>query len=103
MGHSITFNGSGTTGPSGQTLSYAWNFGDGATGTGVSPTHSYATAGTYTVTLTVTDGVGGSSTSTTTATILTAPVASAGGPIPETSVSQSPLIARGPQVRQARR
>jgi len=80
VGHSITFNGSGTTGPSGQTLSYAWNFGDGATGTGVSPTHSYATAGTYTVTLTVTDGVGGSSTSTTTATILTAPVASAGGP-----------------------
>ncbi|MBQ4577428.1 MAG: fibronectin type III domain-containing protein [Clostridia bacterium] len=39
-------------------VSYAWNFGDGATGTGVSPTHTYAGAGAFTVTLTVTDACG---------------------------------------------
>ncbi|HYF63231.1 MAG TPA: PKD domain-containing protein [Herpetosiphonaceae bacterium] len=36
-------------------LSYAWDFGDGATGTGQNPSHAYAAAGTYSVTLTVTD------------------------------------------------
>ncbi|MCA1811105.1 MAG: PKD domain-containing protein, partial [Halobacteriales archaeon] len=38
--------------------SYAWAFGDGATGSGVTASHTYGTAGAKTVSLTVTDGEG---------------------------------------------
>ncbi len=68
-GQAVTFDGSKSTAPSGQTLTYAWNFGDSTTGTGVSPTHSYSAAGTYTVSLKVTDTSGGSNTAMTTASI----------------------------------
>ncbi len=44
--------------PDGTIASYAWDFGDGATGNGPSPTHTYSAAGTYTVGLTVTDNDG---------------------------------------------
>jgi PKD repeat protein len=50
---------SGSTDADGTIASYAWDFGDGATGTGVTASHHYATAGTYTVTLTVADDDGG--------------------------------------------
>ena len=46
-------------------LTYAWNFGDGATGTGMSPTHAYARPGTYTVTLNVSNAAGRDSRTTT--------------------------------------
>jgi len=39
----------------GDTLTYAWDFGDTNTSTDASPTHVYAAAGTYDVVLTVTD------------------------------------------------
>ncbi len=64
-----TFNGSGSTDDVG-IVSYAWTFGDGATGTGVNPSHTYASAGTYSVKLTVTDG-GGLSNSLTKSVTLT--------------------------------
>jgi RHS repeat-associated protein len=79
-GQTITFNGTKSTGPSGQSLSYEWSFGDGSTGTGKSPTHSYTAVGTYTVSLTVIDNLGGSSTASTTATIANIPTANPGGP-----------------------
>ena len=44
--------------PEAGALTYAWDFGDGATGTGVTASHTYASAGTYTVALTVTDNGG---------------------------------------------
>jgi len=41
----------------GDTLSYAWSFGDGGTSTEESPAHTYATPGTFVAWLTVSDGV----------------------------------------------
>ena len=77
----LTFNGSGSSDPQGETLTYTWNFGDNSTGTGVSPTHIYTAPGTYTVSLIVTNTSKLNSTASTTATIAAQPpVANAGGP-----------------------
>jgi PKD repeat protein len=55
----INFNASGSTAAPGHFItSYAWTFGDGASGSGAIVTHSYSSAGTFTVTLQVTDDVG---------------------------------------------
>ena len=53
---SISFDGLLSYDPEGDPLTYAWTYGDGATGTGVTPTHSYTAAGIYDVCLTVNDG-----------------------------------------------
>jgi PKD repeat protein len=77
----ITFNGSGSYDPDGDSLTYAWIFGDGNTGTGVNPTHVYTAGGTYTVTLVVNDGKVDSEPSYSTATIAEVndpPIADAG-------------------------
>ena len=50
--------------PDGEIVSYAWTFGDGATGTGVMTSHSYVAQGAYTVGLTVRDNDGGERTAT---------------------------------------
>lgn len=68
-GTAIQFDGSGSSAPDGDALSYAWDFGDGTSGTGVAPTHAYADNGSYAVTLTVNDGQGGTATATATATV----------------------------------
>jgi subtilisin family serine protease/PKD repeat protein len=56
VGQPLTFNGSGSSDPDGDALTYRWDFGDGATGTGASPVHTYQAKGTYTVSLVVNDG-----------------------------------------------
>jgi len=65
----IGFDGSASTDPDGDILTYEWTFGDGATETRPNPTHVYATAGIYTVRLTVNDGHEGINTAETTATV----------------------------------
>jgi len=52
----INFDGSASTGEEGETLAYAWNFGDGTTAQGAKASHSYKKGGQYTATLTVNDG-----------------------------------------------
>ena len=77
----ITLSGSSSSDPDGDALTYAWDFGDGATGSGVAPAHAYATVGTFTVALTVNDGTVSSAPALATVTISNqAPTADAGGP-----------------------
>ncbi len=54
------------TDPDGDTLTYAWNFGDGETANGTSATHAYDAADSYAVTVTASDGKGGTSQATVT-------------------------------------
>jgi PKD repeat protein len=73
-GTAVSFSGAASSDPQSETLTYAWNFGDGSTGTGVSSTHTYAADGTYTVSLTVTNTSNLTATATSKATIAAAPL-----------------------------
>jgi PKD repeat protein len=68
-GNAVSFQGTASVPDPTDTLSYLWDFGDGATSNQQSPTHSYAGAGTYNVSLTVTDSEEASTTAKTTAVI----------------------------------
>ena len=57
-GTAASFDASGSSDAVGIISSYAWNFGDGATGTGKTTSHIYAARGTDHVTLTVTNDAG---------------------------------------------
>ncbi|MBC7260896.1 MAG: PKD domain-containing protein, partial [Chloroflexi bacterium] len=52
----ISFDGTASSDPDSDPLTYTWDFGDNHTGTGANPSHSYAVAGIYNVCLTVNDG-----------------------------------------------
>lgn len=54
----VSFDGSGSSDPDADEISFLWNFGDGQTSTEMRPTHTYNTPGNFTVTLTVTDALG---------------------------------------------
>ncbi|MEU6341128.1 ThuA domain-containing protein [Streptomyces sp. NPDC046977] len=54
----VGFSSAGTVDPDGDTLTYAWDFGDGGTSTAADPAHTYRTNGTYTANLTVKDPTG---------------------------------------------
>ncbi|MBI4684009.1 MAG: PKD domain-containing protein [Nitrospirae bacterium] len=73
VGEIVQFNGSGSSDPDGDPLTYIWDFGDEGTGVGVNPNHTYSNTGTYTVKLTVTDGRGGIAATQTTANIIELP------------------------------
>ena len=51
----VSFDGSASSDPDGDALTYAWNFGDGTSGSGVKPTHAYTANGDYNVSLVVKD------------------------------------------------
>jgi PKD repeat protein len=60
----FSFTAQGASDADGQTLTYSWNFGDGATGTGQTTSHVYGTGGTFTVALSVSDGSASDDTTT---------------------------------------
>ena len=83
----IQFDGSGSSDPDGDTLSFTWDFGDGTTASGMMPMHTYSLADNYAVELVVDDGKGGSASAVTSASISAppaniniAPIADPGGP-----------------------
>ncbi len=54
----VNFSAAGSSDPNGDTLSYAWDFGDGATATGATAQYTYTQPGSFTAKLTVSDGRG---------------------------------------------
>lgn len=54
LGMPLTFNNAST----GNSLSYVWHYGDGATSAGATGSHAYTAPGVYTVKLVITDGFG---------------------------------------------
>jgi len=63
------FNASTSQDPDGSIVSYAWEFGDGASDTGITSYHAYSAAGVYTARLTVTDDDGATATITHTVSV----------------------------------
>ena len=53
----VSFSSAGSSDPEGQTLTYAWTFGDGGTSTAANPNHTYSQPGQYSARLSVSDGV----------------------------------------------
>jgi PKD repeat protein len=88
---SLTFNAGASTDSDGSIASYAWDFGDGATGTGRTAAHTYASAGTFVAVLTVTDNRGGTASSSTTITVAANQPPSAGFTM-SPSAGQAPLL-----------
>jgi DNA/RNA endonuclease G (NUC1) len=77
----VAFSGAGSRDEDGDALTYAWDFGDGATGSGRDVSHPYPQDGTYTVRLIVTDPRGLADTAFTSAMI--GNVAPALAPLPD--------------------
>jgi PKD domain/FlgD Ig-like domain len=85
-GVAVAFDGTGSSDPDGDALTYAWNFGDDARGVGARISHTYAAGGQYRVSLTVTDGSGAENPAATQASILDALAARAYAPAGQTAI-----------------
>ncbi len=60
----VSFDGSASTDPDGDALSFQWSFGDGGQASGASVSYTYDQPGSYTASLTVDDGNGGTDSTT---------------------------------------
>jgi PKD domain-containing protein len=69
----VNFSGATSTDANGDSLTFAWTFGDGGTATGRLTSHSYAVAGSYGAILTVNDGHGGTDTASVAISVSTPP------------------------------
>jgi PKD domain-containing protein/VCBS repeat protein/flagellar hook capping protein FlgD/Big-like domain-containing protein len=69
IGAPLNFNGSASSDPDGDQITFNWTYGDGTNGTGSTPVHTYSAVGVFGIALTVTDGTL-YSVATTTATIV---------------------------------
>lgn len=58
QGVAVSFDATGSSDPDGDSLAFAWDFGDGISATGLAPQHIYSAPGLYTVTAAVSDGRG---------------------------------------------
>jgi len=81
VGDTITLDGSGSSDPEGDALTYHWNFGDGNSALGKVVSHSYSNAGSYTAILTVTDEDGLTATDEVLVTINERPAVGGGGAV----------------------
>lgn len=54
-GSAVVFDGTGSSDPDGDVLTFTWTFGDGSSATGATPSHVYADDGSYEAELTVED------------------------------------------------
>lgn len=68
-GSTLSLSAAASSDPDGDAITYAWTFGDGATGDSRNESHRYAQDGVYTVRLIVTDTRGFADTAETTATV----------------------------------
>ena len=82
----IAFDASGSTDPDGDSLTYAWDFGDGQKRTGGLAPHAYQNEGSYQVSLIVTDYRGASDTARATMSVENAPPVITGLVVPSTPV-----------------
>jgi PKD repeat protein len=89
------FDGSGSSDPGGGSLSYRWDFGDGATSSLAAPAHTYAAPGVYAVSLTVTDAGGLTDTMTRDVTASATPAAT----VQFRAAASSNTSTIGPSVR----
>jgi len=69
----VSFDASASSDPDGRIATYAWSFGDGASGSGVTASRTYVAAGTFNVVLTVTDDRGATGTATRAVTVTSGP------------------------------
>ncbi|HEU0214799.1 MAG TPA: ThuA domain-containing protein, partial [Jiangellaceae bacterium] len=83
----VQFSATGSD-PDGDTLSYAWDFGDGGKSFVQNPSHTYTAAGSYTATVTVNDGRGGTATATVAVTV--------GNRGPTVTLSATPASGKAP-------
>lgn len=89
-GGTVTFDGTASTDPDGDPLTYLWDFGGGVTAAGPTVSRVYPNSGSYVVKLTVSDGKGTSHTAQTAVTVTNvAPTAGfvvPGGAVPASAV-----------------